>query len=175
MFGFDFAISIYTHLFAMFWFSLLFSDGSPGLLRNNCLVLAFTPTRIALLTHRKDQLGEGTRTEPNAGTDPSCSTQPTRRAPTPSTTCIEVDEAAHLSSLSESLSLSVSELLDPLLLLRRARLGDRGDRELDLAHDRGLRDARDALVDMSLVIFCFGNRVSATKTTPVFPDLERPY
>ena len=66
-----------------------------------------------------------------------------------------MDEAAHLSSLSESLSLSVSELLDPLLLLRRARLGDRGDRELDLALDGGLRDARDALVDMSLVIFCF--------------------
>ena len=169
MFGFDFAISIYTHLFAMFWFSLLFSDGSPGLLRNNCLVLAFTPTRIALLTHRKDQLGEGTRTEPNAGTDPSCSTQPTRRAPTPSTTCIEVDEAAHLSTLSESLSLSVSELLDPL------GLGTAAIVSLISRLMAGLRDARDALVDMSLVIFCFGNRVSATKTRPVFPDLERPY
>ena len=57
MFGFDFAISIYTHLFAMFWFSLLFSDGSPGLLRNNCLVLAFTPTRIAPDTPQRPTRG----------------------------------------------------------------------------------------------------------------------
>ena len=57
MFGFDFAISIYTHLFSMFWFSLLFSDGSPGLLRNNCLVLAFTPTRIAPDTPQRPTRG----------------------------------------------------------------------------------------------------------------------